>query len=62
MCLKLVKKTYSKLFENLRLNKFANLDRAVSIGHTSHETFDECLSKCSSNFSLESKTRSHFSQ
>ena len=42
------------------MKRFANLDRAVSIGHTSHETPEECLSKCFSNFSRESKTKVTF--
>jgi len=60
--MKLVKKTYSKLREDFPLNRFTNFSMAVSIGQVSQETFDECLSKCFSNFSRESNTRSHFSQ
>ena len=59
---KLVKKTYSKLCDDFRLNKFTNLAIAVSIGHTSHATFEECLSRCFSNFDLELKIKSHCSQ
>ena len=60
--MELVKKTYSKLREDFLLNRFTNFAIAISIGHVSHTTLDEWLSKCLSNFSLDSKIRSHFSQ
>ena len=59
---KLIKKTYSKLCEDFRLNRLVNLAIAVSIGHTSHPILDECLSRCFSNFNLELKIKSHCSQ
>ena len=47
---------------DFRLNKLTNFAIAVSIGHTSHTLIEEWLSKCFSNFALDSKTRLHFSQ
>jgi hypothetical protein len=57
-----VKKDYSKLREGFLLNKLAIFDKTVSIGHTSHGIFDECLSRCFSNFTLDSKIKSQLVQ
>jgi len=60
--MELVKKTYSRLREDFRLNKSKNFVITVSIGQTSQMIFDEWLARCFSNLSLDWKTRSHFSQ
>ncbi len=43
-------------------HKFTNFAIAVSMGHTSHTKLELYPSRCLSNFSRDSKTRSHFSQ
>ena len=58
----MVKKTYSKFLDDFRLKIFTNFEITVSIGHTSQTTLDECLSKCFSNFSRDSKIKSHLVQ
>ena len=58
----MVKKTYSKFLDDLRLKIFTNFEITVSIGHNSQATLDECLSKCFSNFSRDSKIKSHLVQ
>jgi len=41
------------------LKIFTNFEITVSIGHASQAVFDECLSRCFSNFSRDSKIKSH---
>jgi len=58
----MVKKTYSKFLDDFRLKIFTNFEITVSIGHTSQTVFNECLSRCFSNFSRDSKIKSHLVQ
>lgn len=53
--------SYSKLWGDFFLNRFTNLEIAISIGHISH-TVEECLIRCFSNDFLESNTISHLVQ